>query len=65
MVHTQTHLGKNMKIKENAPKGATHYEIEGRSIYYYKFNNINLYIWNKSKGWILKPIEWAKDIKPL
>lgn len=52
--------------KEEAKKmGATHYEIEGSSTYYYKLNDINLYIWNRSKGWILKPIEWAKDIKPL
>ena len=52
-------------ISKNAPNGATHYEVDGRFIYYYKFNKINLYIWNKNKGWILKPVEWAVDIKPL
>ena len=53
------------QIKANAPEGATHYEIDGRFIYYYKFNNINISIWNRNKGWLLKPIEWAVDIKPL
>ena len=53
------------EIRNNAPDGATHYEIEGRSIYYYKFNNINLSIWNRNKGWLLKPVEWAVNIKPL
>lgn len=53
------------EIKRNKPIGASHYETEGRFIYYYKFNNINLHIWNDRKGWILKPVEWAKDIKPL
>ena len=53
------------EIRKNAPKGATHYEIDSRFIYYYKFNNSNLSIWNRNKGWMLKPIEWAADIKPL
>ena len=53
------------EIRKNAPDGATHYEIDGRFIYYYKFNNINLSIWNRNKGWLLKPVEWAVDIKPL
>ena len=53
------------EIRKNAPDGSTHYEIDGRFIYYYKFNNSNLSIWNRNKGWMLKPIEWAVDIKPL
>lgn len=53
------------EIKRNKPDGATHYEVDGRFTYYYKFNGFNLYIWNCKKGWILKPVEWAKDIKPL
>ncbi len=53
------------EIRKKAPEGATHYEIDGRFIYYYKSNNINLSIWNRNKGWLLKPIVWALDIKPL
>ena len=53
------------EIRKNAPVGATHYELDGRFTYYYKFNNVNLSIWNINKGWLLKPVEWALDIKPL
>ena len=53
------------EIRKNAPEGATHYELDGRFTCYYKLNNINLSIWNRNKGWLLKPIEWALDIKPL
>lgn len=37
--------------KEEAKRmGATHYEIDGRFIYYFRFDNISLHIWNAKKG---------------
>ena len=53
------------KIRDKAPSGATHYELDGRSLYYYKLKEFKLFIYNNRKGWILKPIEWLSDTKPL
>ena len=55
----------NQEIKDRAPDGATHYEIDGNQVYYYKFKNGFLRILSSNGKWTLKPIDWLKDAKPL
>jgi len=52
------------QIQANKPDGATHYELDGNQVYYYKLHGNKFFIMSK-KGWMQKPMEWIKDAEPL
>lgn len=52
-----------MTIKQNAPKGATHYLDYNQSISYYKRDGVHLYFWNRS--YWAKTYRHTLNLKPL
>lgn len=53
------------QIKDQAPQGATHYDIEGGKVVYYKVNNLGYTMRCEGKTWYVSYGSLIQNYKPL